>query len=74
VPSLNYFEPAGTSVPAATIGGYLTEVDAILEKLEPEEVAALKAEVEKVKADPQAVKGAISSAGNGKGLDLKHFV
>lgn len=73
VPSLNYFKPAGEKVAAADIEGYLNELDAILDKAEPEEVAALRTETDAKKGDASQVKDAIKSLAEKKGVTTKYY-
>ena len=73
VPALNYFHKAGESVPAAQVEGYLTELDLILNAQEPEDIAALRAETDKVKDNGDKVKSAIAAAGKAKSVEVKFF-
>ena len=74
----NYFHLPGEAVPPITIEGYLTETDAVLDKLEPEDVAALRKDADVVKDDLEAVKKVLVGVAQAKaapqGVQLKYLV
>lgn len=73
VPSLNYFQPAGAAPTAAQIEGFLTELDTIMDKCEPEEVQALRTKTDGVKDNADKVKSEVQTVGQAKGVELKFF-
>lgn len=73
IPTLNYFLPTGEQATPVQIEGYLTELDQIMDKCEPEDVAGLRAKAEANKADPAKVREDVASVGKSKGLELKFF-
>jgi len=74
VSSLNYFYAPGETVPPSAIEGYLNELDQILDALQPDQVASLKIETEKVKDDREGVKDKIAQSGKDGGVTtVKYF-